>query len=199
MAFDRIEACFHAVVVTCRGSFSTVSLNSAASFVLPAVKYTDSRPAVGASNYPGLISSAVLFVDFPDRLCLLLPISVVRAVVHAVAVQSLLCEIDYLVYLILYVVRSCPVWSGPVWAGLAWSDPVRSSLVWSVWSGPVRSGPVWTGLVRSSPVRSSPVWSGLDWSDPVRSGPVRSGPIWSGLVCTGMVWSSCHLWEKLQV
>ena len=72
MAFDKIEACFHAVVATCRDSFSTVSLNSAASFVLPAVKYTDLRPTVGASNDPGLILSAVLLVDFLDRLCLLL-------------------------------------------------------------------------------------------------------------------------------
>ena len=74
MAFDKIEACFRAVVATCRHSFSTVSLNSAASFVLPTVKYNYLRPAVGASNDLGLISSAVLFVDFPDRLCLLLPI-----------------------------------------------------------------------------------------------------------------------------
>ena len=78
-----------------------MSLNSAASFVLPAVKYTDLRPTVGASNDPGLISSAVLFVDFPDRLCLLLPISIVRAVVLAVTMRSLTCELEYLVYLIL--------------------------------------------------------------------------------------------------
>ena len=125
MAFDRIEACFHEVVTTCFDSFSTVSLKSAASFVLLAVKYTNSRPAVGASNDPGLISSAVLFVDFPDRLCLLLPISVVRAVVRAVTVRPLSCKIDYLVYLILYVVRSCPVWSGLVWIGLIRSGPVH--------------------------------------------------------------------------
>ena len=129
------------------------------------MKYTDSRPAVGALNYPGLISSAVLFVDFPDLLGLLLPISIVRAVVLAVTVRPLTCEIDYLVYLILYVVWSCPVWSSPVWAGLGWSDPVRSSPVWSIWSGPV-----WSGLVRSGPV-----WSGLVWSGLVRSGQVRSG------------------------
>ena len=121
MAFDKIEACFHAVVATCCDSFSTVSLNYAASFVLPAMKYTDSRPAVGASNDPGLISSAVLFVDFSDRLCLLLPLSVVRAVVCAVTVRPLSCKIDYLVYLILYVVRSGLVWSGLVWSGLGWS------------------------------------------------------------------------------
>ena len=60
MAFDRIEACFHAVVATCRESFSTVSLNSAASFVLSAVKYTYSRRAVGASNDPGLYWSILL-------------------------------------------------------------------------------------------------------------------------------------------
>ena len=96
MAFNRTEACFHAVVATCHDSFSTVSFNSAASFVLPAVKYTNSRPAVDASNYPGLILSAVFFVDFPDRLCLILPISVVRAVVRAVVMRPLSCEIDYL-------------------------------------------------------------------------------------------------------
>ena len=106
MAFDRIEACFHAVVATCCDSFSTVSLNYAASFVLRTVKYTDLRPAVGALNDQGLILSAVLFFDFPDRLCLLLPISVVRAVMLAVVVRPLSCEIDYLVYLILFVVWS---------------------------------------------------------------------------------------------
>ena len=182
MAFDKIEACFHAVVATCRDSFSTVSLNSAASFVLPAVKYTDSRPAVGASNDPGLISSAVLLVNFPDRLCLLLPISVVRAAVRAVTVRPLLCKIDYLVYLILYVVRSCPVWSGLVWSGLVCfgliqSGPVRSGLFGLVRFGPVRSGPVRSGLVWTGLVWSVPVWSITVWS-----GPVRSGQVWSGLV-----------------
>ena len=131
MAFDRIEAYFHAVVVTCCDSFSTLSLKSAIYFVLSAVKYTNSRPTVGASNDPGLIFSGVLFVDFPDRLCLLLPISVVRAVVHAVTVRPLSCKIDYLVYLILYVVRSCPVRSGLVWSGLVWAGLFWSGLVWT--------------------------------------------------------------------
>ena len=74
MAFDRIEACFRAVVAKCCDSFSTVSLNSAASVVLPTVKYINSRPAVGALNDTGYSSSTALVVDFLERLCLLLPI-----------------------------------------------------------------------------------------------------------------------------
>ena len=74
MTFDRIKACFYAVVATCCDSFSTVYLNSAASFVLPALKYTNSRPGVGASNDPGYSFSAVLLVNFVDRLCGLFPI-----------------------------------------------------------------------------------------------------------------------------
>ena len=211
MAFDRIEACLHAVVAACCNSFSTMSLNSAASLVLPAVKYTDFRPAVGASNDPGFSSSAVLLVDFLDRLCQLLPISAVRAFA-----RPLSCKIDYFFYLVYLwsgPVQSGLVRSGLVWFGLIQSGPVRSGLFGLVRSGPVRSGPVWSGLVwsgpvrsglsvlvRSGPVRSGPVWSGLVWSVPVRSGLVwsclvRSGPVRSGPVWSVLVWSSRRQWR----
>ena len=182
MVLNRIEACFHAVVATCRDSFSTVSLNSAVSFVLPAEKYTNSRPAVGASNYPGLISSAVFFVDFPDRLCLPLPISVVQ-------------DRLFSLFNFFNVVRSCPVWSGLVWSGLVCFGLIQSGPVRSCLFGLVRFGPVQSSLVRSGPVRSGPIRSGL-----VRYGSVRSSPVWSGLVLvrfdpvqSGPVLSPCDL------